>query len=226
MYSLYTPSPLEEPLSRWQQVCHWARQNDRCQKYQKDDLLDCESGWIYFVQRGVVRLNSQPTMSNEIDAVPSVLGLVGVGQPFELERQRYLSVKAVSHVKNTEVFWVHASEIATVPGFEIDVLQAFRYQHQQQMLQLNNLTQGRAVDRLLGYLYLLGEEFGEEEGQDLNLPFSLTHAQLAGAIGSTRVTVTRLLGELRKYGNIQMWGGNKISLPRRKKSTSYLQLVE
>ncbi|NLQ06947.1 winged helix-turn-helix domain-containing protein, partial [Cylindrospermopsis raciborskii LB2897] len=38
------------------------------------------------------------------------------------------------------------------------------------------------------------------------LPFPLTHAQIGSAIGSTRVTVTRLMGKLRQRGlNIVCW---------------------
>jgi Crp-like helix-turn-helix domain len=225
MYSVYTPQSIEESLSRWRQICRWARQHDRCYLYQKDEPITCESGLIYFVRRGVVRLSSQP-MGIEDDILPSLLSLVGAAQPFELVRELHVSLQATAHVKNTEVFWIKASEVATVPGFEIDVLQAFRYQHQRHILRLNNLTRGRAVDQLLGYLHLVGEEFGEEDNRELHIPFPLTHSQLAGAIGSTRVTVTRLLGDLRKVGEIRVQGGNRISLPIAKNLPPSLHLVE
>jgi hypothetical protein len=233
MYGVYTPPTVEDIRLRWQQICTWAKQNGRCQRYQKDVELDCESGWIYFVHRGMVRLQGQPRTSSvgtsiaiEVpkDVAPSLLALVGVGQPFELGREQYL--QATSHVHNTEVIRIHVSELSFVPGFEIDVLQAFRYQHQRQMRQLNNVTQGRVIDQLLGYLYLLAEEFGKADSKGLHLPFVLTHSQLAGAIGSTRGTVTRLLGELRKNGEIKIAGDNTISLPLRKKSPLHLQLLE
>ncbi len=240
MYSVYTPSTIEDSLLRWQQICHWAQENDRCQQYQKDALVSCESGWIYFVQRGVVRLHGQqiseslPNLSDSStatglidspkDPVPSLLALVGTGQPFELGRD--LQIQVTAHTRNTQVLRIHARELSLVPGFEMDTLQAFRYQHQRQMLRLNNLTRGRTVDQLLGYLHLLAEEFGEEDHAGLHIPFVLTHAQLAGAIGSTRVTITRMLGELRKYGEISISSGNKISLPIRKKLTWHLHLIE
>jgi CRP-like cAMP-binding protein len=239
MYSVYTPPTIEDSLLRWQQVCHWAQENDRCQQYQKDAVVSCESGWIYFVQRGVVRLHgrqisdSLPSFTNSptskgVDSLkdlsPSLLALVGTGQPFELGRD--LQLQATAHTRNTEVLRIHARELSLVPGFEMDTLQAFRYQHQRQMLRLNNLTRGRTVDQLLGYLHLLAEEFGEEDSAGLHIPFPLTHSQLAGAIGSTRVTITRMLGELRKYGEIKMSGGNKISLPLRKNPPLHLHLIE
>lgn len=199
MYSVYTSPIIEDSLLRWQQVCHWAQENDRCQQYQKDAALPCESGWIYFVQRGVVRLHGQPiseslpSLSQPAAArgvlelknpAPSLLALVGIGQPFELGRDPHLQIQAVAHTCNTAVLRIHARELSLVPGFEMDTLRAFRYQHQRQMLRLNNLTRGRTVDQLLGYLHLLAEEFGEEDNAGLHLPFVLTHSQLAGAIGS------------------------------------------
>jgi Crp-like helix-turn-helix domain len=241
MYSVYTPSAIEDSLLRWQQICQWAMQNDRCQWYKKDAVVVCESGWIYFVQRGVVRLHGQPvglgtsaavqnlpkqSAEHAKDTVPSLLALVGSGQPFEVGREPHVRVQVKAHVRNTTVIRIHTTELSIVPGFEIDALQAIRYQHQRQTLRLHNLTQGRVIDQLLGYLHLLGEEFGEDDGRGLHLPFVLTHAQLAGAIGSTRVTITRLLGELRKYGEIKMSDGNRISLPLRKNPPLHLHLIE
>jgi Crp-like helix-turn-helix domain len=253
MYSVYTPPSIEDSLSRWQQICYWAQQNDRCQQYEKDTVVSCEIGWIYFVKRGVVRLHGQQIISDSLpnlskssiasfmpkaiaqdtSAAPidpktttSLLALVGTGKPFELGREKHVQIQATAHTRNTEVLRIHASELSLVPGFEIDTLQAFRYQHQRQMLRLNNLTQGRTVDQLLGYLHLLAEEFGVEDKKGLHLPFVLTHSQLAGAIGSTRVTITRMLGELRRDGEINISGDNKISLPRRKHPTWHLHLIE
>jgi Crp-like helix-turn-helix domain len=242
MYSVYTPPTIEDSLLRWQQVCHWAQENNRCQQYQKDAVVSCEYGWIYFVQRGVVRLHGEqindslPSLSRSStatgvidspkDPTPSLLSLVGTAQPFELGQNPHLRIQATAHTRNTEVLRIHARELSLVPGFEMDTLQAFRYQHQRQMLRLNNLTRGRTVDQLLGYLHLLAEEFGEEDNAGLHLPFVLTHSQLAGAIGSTRVTITRMLGELRKYGEIKMSGGNRISLPLRKNPPLHLHLIE
>ena len=245
MYSICALSSIDDSLSRWQQICHWAQQNDRCQQYQKDDVVYCESEWMYFVQRGVVRLHGQQIINNSLLRLPkqsiakcaaidskkesttlSLLALVRNGQPFEFGREQHVKIQAIAHTRNTKVFRINATELSLVPGFEMDTLQAFRYQHQRQMLRLNNLTQGRTIDQLLGYLYLLGEEFGEEDNAGLHLPFALTHSQLAEAIGSSRVTITRMLGELRKYGEISISGGNKISLPRRKNPTLHLHLIE
>jgi CRP-like cAMP-binding protein len=73
----------------------------------------------------------------------------------------------------------------------------------------------------LGFLTLLVEEYGEpsiseEDPEVLRgycLPFPLTHAQIGSAIGSTRVTVTRLMGKLRQRSLLVNQGDNLICLP-------------
>ena len=62
-------------------------------------------------------------------------------------------------------------------------------------------------------LTLLVDEYGEPCENGYYLPFPLTHAQIGSAIGSTRVTVTRLMGKLRQRGLIQSHGENLISIP-------------
>jgi CRP-like cAMP-binding protein len=66
---------------------------------------------------------------------------------------------------------------------------------------------------LLGFLTLLIEEYGEPTEEGYCLPFPLTHAQIGSAIGSTRVTVTRLMGKLRQKGMIRTQGDNLLCLP-------------
>ena len=57
--------------------------------------------------------------------------------------------------------------------------------------------------RLLGVLALLAEQFGEAWSDGTLIDVRVTHAQLASAIGSTRATVTRLLGPLRRRGLVK-----------------------
>jgi CRP-like cAMP-binding protein len=58
--------------------------------------------------------------------------------------------------------------------------------------------------RIIGILHLLAEQFGVEHEGGCLIDLRLTHAQLAGAVGSTRVTVTRILNALTKRGDIRL----------------------
>lgn len=56
--------------------------------------------------------------------------------------------------------------------------------------------------RLLGILALLAEQFGRPHENGTLLDVKVTHAQLAAAIGATRATITRVLGVLRRRGDL------------------------
>ena len=51
--------------------------------------------------------------------------------------------------------------------------------------------------RVMGILALLAEQFGQPHPEGMLVDVRLTHAQLATAVGATRATVTRCLGDLR-----------------------------
>mgnify|MGYP005837178615 CR=1 FL=1 len=141
------------------------------------------------------------------------LGFIGAGQPFEIVAQLPYTLSAYSHVDQTAVIWMYWQDLDNWPHFRWEVLNAFRYQHQRKLLWLSTLGQRRTIDRLLGFLRLLIEEFGEPCQEGYRLPFPLTHAQIGSAIGSTRVTVTRLMGKLRQRGLIRTQGDNLIYMP-------------
>ena len=52
--------------------------------------------------------------------------------------------------------------------------------------------------RLVSFLLILCRDFGQPAEQGIQIDLKLSHQAIAEAIGSTRVTVTRLLGELRE----------------------------
>ncbi|WP_029215114.1 Crp/Fnr family transcriptional regulator [Kallotenue papyrolyticum] len=72
--------------------------------------------------------------------------------------------------------------------------------------------------RILGVLELLAEQFGVPHAHGLLIDVRVTHAQLAAAVGATRSTVTRILGELRERGvltTLALAGGERVCLCRR-----------
>jgi CRP-like cAMP-binding protein len=70
----------------------------------------------------------------------------------------------------------------------------------------------RVEDRLRQFLLLLQMEVGQPSPEGTRLTVRLTHQHLASAIGTTRVTVTRLLGKLREEGWLKLDGDRHIIL--------------
>ncbi len=220
-----TPSDDARPFHVWQRILDWAQEHYRCRTFSKDERIPTRPGLVYLVQQGAVRLVGNAQVSATLkqqratSRIPLVaadeafLGFVGAGQPFEIVSQPPFTLQSYSHVDQTTIVWLYWNDLDTWPHFQREVLDSFRRQHQRKLLWLSTLGQRRTIDRLLGFLTLLVDEYGEPCEGGYYLPFPLTHAQIGSAIGSTRVTVTRLMGKLRQRGLVQPYGENLISIP-------------
>ncbi|WP_448599567.1 Crp/Fnr family transcriptional regulator [Thermoleptolyngbya sp.] len=221
MYSVSSQPDSSRPFLTWQRILDWAQEHYRTRTFAKDEKIPARPGLLYLVQRGAVRLvgeaqvsaNGNSSRLPRINSEEAFLGFVGAGQPFEIVAQSPFTLQAFAHVEQTSVIWLYWHDLDNWPHFRREVLDAFRLQHQRKLLWLSTLGQRRTIDRLLGFITLLVEEFGEPSDDTYYLPWSLTHAQIGSAIGSTRVTVTRLMGKLRQRGLIRTYGDNLIAIP-------------
>lgn len=223
MHSVPSPIEASRPFLTWQRILDWSQEHYRCRTFSKDERIPARPGLLYLVQRGSVRLvstaqvsasqNSSASRLPHISPEEAFLGFVGAGQPFEIVAQSPFTLQSYAHVDQTVVLWMYWHDLDNWPHFRREVLDAFRYQHQRKLLWLSTLGQRRTIDRLLGFLTLLIEEYGEPCETGYCLPWSLTHAQIGSAIGSTRVTVTRLMGKLKQRGLIRIQDDNLICLP-------------
>lgn len=223
MYSASSPisssTEMSRPFLTWQRIIDWAQEHYRCRTFSKDEKIPARSGLLYLVQRGAVRLVGSAQVSAASPRIPRIaqeeafLGFVGAGQPFEIVAQSPFNLQSYAHVDQTAVVWMYWHDLDNWPHFRREVLDAFRYQHQRKLLWLSILGQRRTIDRLLGFLTLLIEEYGEPIENGYALPWTLTHAQIGSAIGSTRVTVTRLMGKLRQKGLVKTLDDGLLCIP-------------
>jgi CRP-like cAMP-binding protein len=223
-----TLSEVEHPSIPWELLCDWAKAHYRDRIFTRDELVPARPGLLYLVQQGAIRLmgSAHPTTedSRVADREPeeTFLGFVRAGLPFEFVAHAPFNFQAYAHVDNTKVIWLYWHDLERWPDIQREVLTAFRYQHQRKLLWLSTLGQRRTIDRLIGVLTLLMEECGEPWENGYRLPFVLTHAHLGSAIGSTRVTVTRLMGRLREHGQIAIVDDNLIAMPHLEPPTTGL----
>jgi CRP-like cAMP-binding protein len=101
-----------------------------------------------------------------------------------------------------------ASTVVMIPGDEVRRLMEIKPLLTMQMTRLMGLRRQRLErrlksllfrsnrDRLVYLLLELAEKYGERSSEGLRLGIRLSHQELASVIGSTRETVTVLLGEL------------------------------
>ena len=78
--------------------------------------------------------------------------------------------------------------------------------HRQSEYLLSLLGLRRVEERVRGFLELLAQDYGQPCDQGLRLNLRLTHQEMASALSTTRVTVTRVIGLLRDEGWLQIDG--------------------
>jgi CRP-like cAMP-binding protein len=92
---------------------------------------------------------------------------------------------------------------------------AQRYRQSQALLGLMALR--RVEERVRGFLELIASDYGQPCDEGLRLNLRLTHQEVASALATTRVTVTRVIGALRDQGWLQIDGQRRLvisHLPR------------
>ena len=224
MQSAENSSEELSPTFTWENIIDWAQTHYRDRIFAKDEQIPTRPQLIYLVNKGAVRLVSHNQNATEETAMSdseeseqdlsqeSFLGFIGAKKPFEIVSQSTFAVNAYAHLDRTQVAWLYWQDLDKWPDFRTQLYESFRYQHQRKLLWLSALGQRKTIDRLTSFLTLLLEEYGVRHEHHHCLPYSLTHAQIGSAIGSTRVTVTRLMGKLRREGIIKVQSDNSICI--------------
>lgn len=208
----------------WQKIAEWGQTHYRARLFSKDEAIPVRSGLLYLVSQGVVRLsgtnqseitdtNLTPVEPNSDDPQDNFLGFVCASQPFEIASHSSLNIQAYAHCDRTQVIWLYWQDLDNWTDFRQEVYDGLRSQNQYRLLVLIALGQRKTIDRLLSFLRVIIAEYGELCEEGYYLPYLLTHAQIGSAIGSTRVTVTRLMGKLRRQGLISIRNDSLICLP-------------
>ena len=159
---------------------------------------------VYFLTKGAVKLSRVYEAGEEItvallreNSVFGVLSLITGNKsdrfyhavaftPVEL-----LSVSIEQFEKslkdNPELSWI------MLRGLSSRILQT--------EMMIETLAHRDMGSRLASFLLILCRDFGVPNGTSITIDLKLSHQAIAEAIGSTRVTVTRLLGDLRNEDN-------------------------
>lgn len=149
---------------------------------------------IWVVYRGVVQLNILYPSGEE-----GLLGLAADYMPFGLPLTAIDSYYATA-LSDVDLMRLTVSEVDQSPTLAHSIWRQVNRRLRQTEALLALVGHRRIKDRLVHLLLLLKEEIGQPVSEGTRLNVKLTHQHLANAIGTTRVTVTRLLGELRKEG--------------------------
>lgn len=149
---------------------------------------------VLIICRGVVQL-----YTIQQDGSETLLGLAGPSMPIGLPLTVVDPYWATA-LTDVDVLPLSMSEIESSPILMAGICRHLMLRLQQSEAWLAISGKRLVADRLRQLLLLIAQEFGQVETSGVRIPVRLTHHQLATAIGTTRVTVTRLLKDFKEEG--------------------------
>lgn len=153
------------------------------------EIIPLEPDFFWLIKQGIVK-----TYTWNQEGTTITLGYWGsediIGQP-------------LSSIDPYQVECLTAVEADCIPMHQCDWLaDSIRRRIQQTEELLCIIRSERMYHRLLKFLIWLAQKFGREVEHGKLIDVPLTHQELAEAIGTTRVTVTKLINQLEQEGVI------------------------
>lgn len=165
--------------------------------YERGDVIPLKPQFVWLVKQGLVKINTLTTNNEEV-----VLGLLGPGMPLTVGSSAMLTYQATA-MSPVQLVSVSITEAQSQPKLNQILLTRFHQRLQHTEALFNVTGQRRVNDRLYHLLRLLKQEIGQPIEEGMRLEVRFTHEELAGLCCTTRVTMTRILGELQQQGKIQ-----------------------
>jgi CRP-like cAMP-binding protein len=175
---------------------HEPKEGRRLHFYAKGEEIPLVSQGVWQVCQGIVQLSTLCQNGEEVWlgwAEPSTF----FGQWFSLLKS--YQATALSDVHLT---WFSLAEIHASGRLAQAILPQLVRRTRQTEALLAISGQRRVEERLQHLLVLMKQEIGQPVAEGTRISVRLTHQNLANAIGTTRVTVTRLLSKLKSEGVI------------------------
>ena len=158
---------------------------------------------VYLIKKGVVRLSRLYESGKEITvAFLSENDFFGVSALLTNSlSERFYHAVAFTRV---EIESIPATSVRNAIGDDASIgltlLQLLSSRILQTETMIAILANREMLSKLIGFLLVLSTEFGVPRETGVTINLRLSHQEIAEAIGSTRVTITRLLGELKSSG--------------------------
>lgn len=184
-----SPAPTD-----WRQVFEEAYQGRHTYDFKSGRTIPMGPQDLWIVCRGIVQLGTLFASGDE-----AVLGFVYPAMPFGLPLTQLNPYEAFA-LTDVVLMRLNQVELESSPLLAQGVLQQLSRRLQQTEAILAMISQRRVYDRLVQLLLMLKQEVGHVTPDGVRLEVRLTHQQLANLLGTTRVTITRLLGLLRQEG--------------------------
>jgi CRP-like cAMP-binding protein len=178
----------------WRQLLEDLYRGQNVTTIKSGQFITMQSHEVLIVCRGVVQLSTLYPNGDE-----GIIGLICPSMPFGPPFSQMTPYEAIA-LTDVVLMRVHIMEIEQSPRLAQSLFKELIRRLQQTEMLLAIAGYRRVDDRLRQLLELLRQEIGQVTPQGTRLSVRLTHQQIAGLIGTTRVTITRLLREFRDEG--------------------------
>jgi global nitrogen regulator NtcA len=156
---------------------------------------------VYFLLKGAVKLSRVYEAGEEITVAllreNSVFGVLSLITGQKSDRFYHAVAFTAVELLSAPIEQVEQA-LAENPELSMLMLRGLSSRILQTEMMIETLAHRDMGSRLVSFLLILCRDFGVPTNEGIRIDLKLSHQAIAEAIGSTRVTVTRLLGDLRE----------------------------
>ncbi|MBL1177756.1 global nitrogen regulator NtcA [Pantanalinema sp. GBBB05] len=156
---------------------------------------------VYFLLKGAVKLSRVYEAGEEITVAllreNSVFGVLSLITGHRSDRFYHAVAFTPVELLSVPIEQMEKA-LKENPDLSLVLLQGLSSRILQTEMMIETLAHRDMGSRLVSFLLILCRDFGLPTKEGITIDLKLSHQAIAEAIGSTRVTVTRLLGDLRQ----------------------------
>ena len=162
---------------------------------------------VYFLLKGAVKLSRVYEAGEEITVAllreNSVFGVLSLITGQKADRFYHAVAFTPVELMSVPIEYVEKA-LQAHPELFMMMLRGLASRILQTEMMIETLAHRDMGSRLVSFLLILCRDFGVPNPEGVTIDLKLSHQAIAEAIGSTRVTVTRLLGDLRDQNMISI----------------------
>ena len=168
-------------------------------KYGRGDEISASDFGVWRVDRGIVQLSRLRADGNE-----AIVGFITANGTFENNLSKSLVAYRAIALSDVDLQYFSQQNIADSPSLAKSLLANFsgrltKAQQLSTILLINNKK-----ERLKELLLILKEEIGISTADGVRLQIRFTQQHLANIICTTRVSISRMLGDFQRQGLISL----------------------
>jgi len=179
-------------------VLHLANHGLKIYQFKRHEYIPSRSDVLWQIKTGIVRTMTWDEEGNQI-----ILGLWSAGD---------IIGSLMSTLEPYQIQCLNDVEVEVLPSILWEQASSAIIAHCHQTQHLLSISHCRTIEiKLKKFLTWLSEKFGKPCDRGILIDLKLTHQDIADTIGSTRVTMTRSLNQLRLEGLIS-WKNHYLTL--------------